>query len=64
MTITWSPELNTGIDVIDHQHRRIVDFINDLEAAQVLGVSVGSARTHYHRGKAGLRQKLGEEARP
>ena len=37
MTITWSPELNTGIDVIDHQHRRIVDFINDLEAAQVLG---------------------------
>jgi len=37
MTITWSAELNTGIDVIDHQHRRIVDFINDLEAAQVLG---------------------------
>lgn len=37
MTITWSPDLNTGIDVIDHQHRRIVDFINDLEAAQVLG---------------------------
>lgn len=37
MTITWSADLNTGIDVIDHQHRRIVDFINDLEAAQVLG---------------------------
>jgi len=37
MTITWSPDLNTGIDVIDHQHRRIVDFINDLEAAQVVG---------------------------
>ena len=36
MTISWSPDLNTGIDVIDHQHRRIVDFINDLEAAQVL----------------------------
>ena len=34
MTITWSAELNTGIDVIDHQHRRIVDFINDLEVAQ------------------------------
>jgi len=37
MPIIWSPDLNTGIDVIDHQHRRIVDFINDLEAAQVLG---------------------------
>jgi hemerythrin len=37
MAITWSSDLNTGIDVIDHQHRRIVDFINDLEAAQVLG---------------------------
>lgn len=37
MTITWSPDLDTGIPVIDQQHRRIVDFINDLEAAQVLG---------------------------
>jgi hemerythrin len=36
MTIAWSVELNTGIDVIDQQHMRIVDFINDLEAAQVL----------------------------
>ncbi len=37
MTIIWTPDLNTGIDIIDHQHRRIVDFINDLEAAQVIG---------------------------
>ncbi|MDR1996068.1 bacteriohemerythrin [Azonexus sp.] len=37
MPITWTADLNTGIDVIDHQHRRIVDFVNDLEAAQVLG---------------------------
>lgn len=36
MTIIWSHELDTGIDVIDQQHRRIVDFINDLEAAQVM----------------------------
>jgi hemerythrin len=36
MTITWSQDLDTGIDVIDQQHRRIVDFINDLEAAQVM----------------------------
>ena len=37
MSIVWSPDLDTGIPVIDQQHRRIVDFINDLEAAQVLG---------------------------
>lgn len=36
MTITWTQDLDTGIDVIDQQHRRIVDFINDLEAAQVM----------------------------
>jgi hemerythrin len=36
MTIVWVPDLNTGIDVIDQQHRRIVDFINDLETAQAL----------------------------
>lgn len=29
-------------------------------AAEVLGVSVGSARAHYERGKARLRQLLGE----
>ena len=33
MPIVWSPELDTGIDVIDQQHRRIVDYINALEVA-------------------------------
>jgi hemerythrin len=34
MAITWTADLNTGIDVIDQQHQRIVEFINHLEAAQ------------------------------
>jgi len=34
MAITWTADLNTGIDVIDQQHQRIVEFINHLELAQ------------------------------
>lgn len=33
MPITWTTDLNTGIDVIDKQHMRIVEYINQLEAA-------------------------------
>lgn len=33
MTIIWTSDLCTGIDVIDNQHRRIVDYINTLEQA-------------------------------
>jgi RNA polymerase sigma-70 factor (ECF subfamily) len=39
-------------------------FYHDLSiarAAEVLGVAVGTARTHYQRGKARLRELLGEE---
>ncbi len=35
MSLVWSDELNTGIAEIDRQHRRIVDYINRLEAAQL-----------------------------
>lgn len=31
--ITWTKELDTGITVIDKQHRRIVDLINELHRA-------------------------------
>lgn len=29
----WTDELNTGIDVIDRQHRRIVEYVNELDVA-------------------------------
>ncbi|THF64694.1 bacteriohemerythrin [Pseudothauera nasutitermitis] len=34
MAIAWTIDLDTGIAVIDQQHRRIVDYINRLEGAQ------------------------------
>jgi hemerythrin len=37
LAITWTGDLDTGIDVIDKQHRRIVDYINDLEVANASG---------------------------
>ena len=33
MSIEWTKDLNTGLDVIDEQHRRIVDYINQLNEA-------------------------------
>ena len=38
-------------------------FYQDLsieDAAQVAGISVGAARTHYHRGKARMRELMGQ----
>ena len=35
----WSNELDTGIEVIDKQHRRIVDLINELNTANEGGDS-------------------------
>ena len=35
--VDWSNDLNTGVDVIDNQHRRIVDYINELYEAQETG---------------------------
>lgn len=32
--IEWTSDLNTGIQVIDNQHQRIVEYINKLDHAQ------------------------------
>lgn len=57
MAIVWTDDLNTGIDVIDAQHRRIVDYINGLEHAtreqdrrvigQVLNLLVDYTVSHF-----------------
>ncbi len=33
--LKWSRELETGVDIIDEQHKRIVQYINELHDAQV-----------------------------
>lgn len=35
--VAWNDDLNTGIGVIDKQHRRIVDYINQLHDAHTSG---------------------------
>lgn len=41
--LQWHDELNSGIDVIDSQHRRIVDMINQLHEAQLQQDAAGVA---------------------
>ena len=31
--ISWSSEFETGIDIIDQQHRRLFDYFAEIEAA-------------------------------
>ncbi|ENV43916.1 MULTISPECIES: bacteriohemerythrin [Acinetobacter] len=35
MKMKWVPEYNTGIDVIDDQHKRILDYINEIDEIDV-----------------------------
>lgn len=37
MTIIWDNKLDTGIEVIDNQHKRIVAYVNQLETAHQSG---------------------------
>lgn len=58
--------LRRGLERLSRRQRDVLHlvFYGDLsiaEAAQVLGISAGSARTHYERGKHRLRGLLAEE---
>ena len=65
--IQWSPTLETGIDVIDQQHKRIVDYINALRIAQGKGDRGAVAKTiddviDYTRSHFGFEEALMEAA--
>jgi hemerythrin len=57
MEIVWTSDLNTEIEVIDNQHKRIVDYINRLDIAieeqnrilvgQVLSDLVDYTQSHF-----------------
>ena len=60
-----SRRLVAALEQLSPRQREVLHlvFYSDLTiaaAADVLGMSLGSARTHYERGKARLRQLLGE----
>jgi RNA polymerase sigma factor (sigma-70 family) len=62
-----SRALITALDRLSSRQRDVLHlvFYQNLTiaaAAEVLGVSIGSARVHYERGKAQLRRLLGEDA--
>src|SRR5262249_18279689 len=61
-----SRELVAALKQLSARQREVLHlvFYENLtiaEAADVLGVSLGSARVHYERGKAQLRRMLGED---
>lgn len=42
--LNWTPDLSVGIEVIDAQHKRIVEYINQLHEARIHGDKDAIAR--------------------
>lgn len=42
--LSWTPDLSVGIEVIDAQHKRIVEYINQLHEARLRGDKDAIAR--------------------
>ncbi|MFO7278333.1 MAG: bacteriohemerythrin [Pseudomonadota bacterium] len=64
--LVWTDDLNTGIDVIDGQHRRIVDYINQIHEARLrrdsrLVAEVIEAAVDYTLSHFGFEEALMEE---
>ena len=65
----WTEQLNIGIDVIDKQHRRIVDYINQLDDARSSGhpreeiASVINELVDYTLSHFAFEESMQEEAR-
>ena len=62
-----SAQLLAALDALPQRQREVLHlvFYEDLSiagASDVLGISLGTARTHYERGKERLRKVLGSEA--
>lgn len=64
--LVWTDDLSTGIDVIDGQHRRIVDYINQIHEARLrrdshLVEEVIDAAVDYTLSHFGFEEALMEE---
>lgn len=63
-TETLTRDLRRGLHRLPARQREVLELMawRDFtleQTAEILGISVGSARTHYHRAKTTLRERLG-----